>query len=754
MIKAATPAVPSPFKLFAVFMLLLVMIVFAGICYFLVQKNYIVQSEQDKLTAIADLRVTQIVWWRNERLNHIEQIYNNPLFARQVKSFLENPDNPEKKQDILAWIQSLQARKLFAEVYLLDAKGRQILVSKNAGELGTHARELIAQVLVNRLPVFSDLHTAPHYHFAHFDIVIPLLLPETPESVTGVLFMRMNPQSGLSERIQSWPTPSLTAETLLIRRDDNSVLFLNELRHRKGTELKLRIPFSDDKVVAVKAVNGMEGIINGVDYRGVPVLAVARKIPGTPWIMIAKVDKKEIYAPLHEQAWIAGVGIFLLIISAAAAVRFWWWRQRSEFYLELYEERKHSEDRVRQLASVVENSSDAIFALTLDGVITSWNKGAELSFGYKESEVFGKSIALLSLPDKQKEARDFIEKIKEGERIEYYETIYRRKDGRNVNLSLSIAPVMDNDGKIIGVSFIGRDVTATRRMEEKLHKSEEEYRALFESSRDAIMMLDRNVFLDCNKATLDLFDFSSKEQFVAKRPSDLSPASQLDGEDSLTAARKHIEKAYRDGADFFEWLHARRDGSPFYTEVLLSRLEYQGNTVLQGTIRDITGRVNMENELRRTRERLEEQVLERTAQLSDANQALREEIAGHQRTEAAAAKAAQEWQAVFDNISDAVSLLSEDGRILKCNTAMGKIFGKTSAEIIGRYCFDIVHGTSEPVENCPFIRARQSRRRETMELSLAGRCFAVLVDPLFDAQGEFAGAVHIITDITDHNKIT
>lgn len=749
MIKATKPAVPSPFKLFAVFMLLLIIIIFAGVVYFLVQKNYIIQNEQHKLAAIADFRVAQIEWWRNERLNHIEYIFNNPLFARMVKAFFENPDNPQKRQDIEVWLKSLQTRGLFAETYLFDAKGRKIISSKNAGELGAHAKGLIAEALAaNHKPVFSDLHTVPNANFAHFDIVIPLILPETPESVIGVLFMRMNPQSGLSERIQSWPTLSLSGETCLIRRDEDSVLFLSDLRFRNDTALKFRIPLKDDRIAEVKAVNGAEGIITGVDYRGVPVLAVARKIPDTPWIMIAKVDKKEIYAPLHEKAWIAGTGMFFLIISAAAGIRFWWWRQRTRFYLELYEERKHSEEKVRQLASVVENSNDAIFTMTLDGIITSWNKGAETSFGYKESEVFGKPVALLLPPDKQKDAAIFLERIKKGDRIEYYETVYRRKDGQNVNLSLSISPVMDNDGNIVWVSFIGRDVTATRRIEEKLHKSEEEYRTLFESSRDALMMLDRSGFLDCNKATLELFDFSSKEQFITKHPSDLSVAEQPDGQDSISAARKHIEKAYRNGTDFFEWLHTRRDGTPFHAEVLLSRLDYQGNTILQGTVRDISGRVRIEDELRRQREQLEEQVKERTAQLVDANQALRDEISERKQAEASAARAAQEWQVIFDNISDAVSLLAEDGVVLKCNAAMEKLVGKTSAEIIGRHCYEVVHGASMPVDGCPFIRARQSRRREIMELSFNGRDFTVLVDPLLDPQGKFTGAVHIITDIS------
>ena len=732
------PAVPSPFKLFAVFVLLLIMIIFAGMGYFLVQRSHIVKSEHDKLTAVAELRIGQIVRWRNERLNYIESIYSNPMFARAVKAFFDNPGNPERAQEIQVWMKSLQTRGLFSEIYLFDSSGRQITASKNAGEIGAHAKGLITQALIDRMPFFSDLHTAPNYHSPHFDIVIPLILPAPHESLVGILFMRMIPQNGLYQRINPWPTPSLTAETLLIRRDGDNVLFLNELRHRKDSALQLRIPLKDDNVAAVKAVNGAEGIINGVDYRGVPVLAVARKIPDTPWIMITKVDKEEIYAPLRERAWIAGTGMFFLIIGAAAGVWLWWWRQRTAFYLELYEERKYHEEKFRQLASVIENSNDAIFAMTLDGIIINWNKGAEESLGYKESEVFGKSITLLIPLDNQSKAAAFWGKVKNGESIEHYETVCRRKDGRNVNLSLSVSPVIDGEGKIIGVSFIGRDVTATRRAEEKLQKTEGEYLALFESSRDALMMLDRSGFFDCNKATLDLFGFSSKEQFIAKHPGDLSTSTQPDGRDSFTAAIDHIEKAYRAGTDFFEWLHIRGDGTPFNAEVLLSRMEYHGRVVLQATVRDISARVSMENELHRHREQLEEEVLERTAQLRNANQ-LR-------------AAAALEWQVTFDNISDAVSLLDEDGKILKCNSAMTRVLGKTSAEIVGRHYYEMVHGTSAPVEGCPFIRARHSRCRETMELSLDGRYFEVSVDPLLDPQGQFTGVVHIISDITERKQ--
>jgi len=135
-----------------------------------------------------------------------------------------------------------------------------------------------------------------------------------------------------------------------------------------------------------------------------------------------------------------------------------------------------------------------------------------------------------------------------------------------------------------------------RRTEDRLRESEEKYRVLFESSRDAIMILDRRGFLDCNQATLDVFGCSSRDQFVSRHPSDLSPPGQPDGKDSAQAAREYIEAAYVTGSQFFEWLHQRIDGTVFPAEVQLSRVELNGTQVLQALVRDITDRKRTEED--------------------------------------------------------------------------------------------------------------------------------------------------------------
>lgn len=133
------------------------------------------------------------------------------------------------------------------------------------------------------------------------------------------------------------------------------------------------------------------------------------------------------------------------------------------------------------LSALVESANDAIISKTLEGIITSWNKGAELIFGYTAEEVIGKPILILIPPDHHNEEPAILEKIKSGERVEHFETVRCRKDGSLVDISLTISPIKDASGKIIGASKIARDITLIKQAEEQLRANEERYRTLFNS---------------------------------------------------------------------------------------------------------------------------------------------------------------------------------------------------------------------------------------------------------------------------------
>ena len=127
--------------------------------------------------------------------------------------------------------------------------------------------------------------------------------------------------------------------------------------------------------------------------------------------------------------------------------------------------------------------------------------------------------------------------------------------------------------------------------------SEEKFRTLYESSSDAIMMLDESGFFDCNQATLHLFGCPTRGDFISKHPSQLSPPNQPGGEASMRLANEHVATAFKNGSNRFEWMHCQLDGSEFPAEVLLTKMELGGKAVLQAIVRNITERKNAEHDL-------------------------------------------------------------------------------------------------------------------------------------------------------------
>lgn len=144
----------------------------------------------------------------------------------------------------------------------------------------------------------------------------------------GAVFLLVDARQFLYPMIESWPVPSRSAETLLVRWDAGSALFLNDLRHLAGTALSLRIPLSREEVPAVMAVEGRVGVVRGKDYRGVDVLSALKPVPDSPWFMVAKVDAAEVFADLNSRSMMIGSLILLSVLCASVAAVTIWQREK------------------------------------------------------------------------------------------------------------------------------------------------------------------------------------------------------------------------------------------------------------------------------------------------------------------------------------------------------------------------------------------------------------------------------------------
>jgi len=135
-------------------------------------------------------------------------------------------------------------------------------------------------------------------------------------------------------------------------------------------------------------------------------------------------------------------------------------------------EHKKAEEEIQNLANIVESSNEAIGTISLDGIVTSWNKGAEQVYGYSAKEILGQNASILESASLKGEIEQFIEKIKRGERVKNYETVRVKKDGTLINVSISLSPIFDSSGKLTATSFIVRDITQRKKTEEDLAKTE------------------------------------------------------------------------------------------------------------------------------------------------------------------------------------------------------------------------------------------------------------------------------------------
>src|SRR5580693_2475322 len=185
-------------------------------------------------------------------------------------------------------------------------------------------------------------------------------------------------------------------------------------------------------------------------------------------------------------------------------------------------ERKLAERTTSLLAAIVDSSDDAILSKKLDGTITSWNQSAERLFGYKAQEAIGQHITLIVPWERRSEEEDILRRLARGERVEHFETVRRRKDGTHLDASLTISPIRDATGRVIGASKVARDVSERKRIEVALRESEERFRAIFETTPECVKLVSADgTLLHMNGPGLQMVGARSADEVAGKNVYDL-----------------------------------------------------------------------------------------------------------------------------------------------------------------------------------------------------------------------------------------
>ena len=284
-------------------------------------------------------------------------------------------------------------------------------------------------------------------------------------------------------------------------------------------------------------------------------------------------------------------------------------------------ERRAAEAMRSRLAAIVESSDDAIIAKDLNGIITNWNSSAERIFGYSESEVLGKPITIIIPPELQAQEVDILQKLRSGQRIDHFETVRITKSGERVLVSLTVSPVRDSTGRIVGASKIARDVTRIRQIEQALRDGEQRMRFCLEAANISTWDWNIESGSPC---------WSDNIEGIHEQPGSLGGHVEAFLKSICDEDRQRVSEAVQralegDGKYHVEYRQAKADGSFAWMEahgkVICDAFDRPKSMI--GVCRDISERKFSEQALRDAHEQLEARVRERTAELDQAQERLR-----------------------------------------------------------------------------------------------------------------------------------
>ncbi|WP_416336487.1 PAS domain S-box protein [Dechloromonas sp. A34] len=493
--------------------------------------------------------------------------------------------------------------RAWAGLAVTDATGRSAFVVGDA-DIGAHAalaREIIQRPRTEFVELHINAHGKPQY-----GLLVPI--GGSGEIPLGVALLTFSADQSLFPLVESWPVPTRSAETYLVRRDGDDVRFLTPLRFQPDTAQALIRPLNSPEMPAARAARGERGILaGGRDYRGIPVLAYVAAVAGTSWLMIAEIDEAEAYAGIQTIAWATGLVIGLGCLLVYSAGYQLWRRDRQGMELRALQAQQAAEARFR----VVFEQAPLGVALfdAKSGRISEANQRFSDIVGLPADKLAGLDPMGITHPDDIQESTTKLAQLKAREISGYHlAKRYLRPDGSEVWISATCAPVTVDGEESPRYLAIVEDITARRQIEERLRISEERHRLLADNAIDVILTMDLDGrFSYVSPSVEKLRGFTAEEAMQQSLAEALTPDSLVIAEGYFAQLRTCAKAGRRLPSFRTELEHRCKDGSAVWTEVSASPLlSTEGQLVeILGVVRDISERKRYEQELRQVYEAAE-----------------------------------------------------------------------------------------------------------------------------------------------------
>lgn len=492
---------PAPWPMVVLFFVITICVIVVGVLYYYNQKKTLLQEKQQELSAISDLKIRQITQWRLDRLGNARFLGENTLMLKRISEFFQKKSNKSLHDNVLQSLKSLTENFDYKNVLLIDTTGNVRLSYPDQDTLtliGDHLKPLLPGVINKRKVVLTDLHRASLVSFVHLDLIIPLIDQSTNDTlVLGLLALRIDPQKVLYPLIQSWPTPGKSAESLIIRREGDDIVYLNELRHINNGELLFRKPLSTDKLAAAMAIQGISSTVDALDYRGVQVVASMKKIRARESLSQLQEQLKSIndnesatFETFHKRK---DGSVFPIEISSRLVniegVKYYQTigrditeRRRADDTL------KESEEKFRK---IFEESPFSMVMTGKDLGIVRANQSFCNMIGYDEEELKSFTFRNFTHPDYISDSEVSLMKLVAQEIPTYHtEKKYIRKNGSIIWGSTTVSIIRNNKGEVHFFLVMVEDITSRKETATALENSFSLVKATLESTADGLLVVD------------------------------------------------------------------------------------------------------------------------------------------------------------------------------------------------------------------------------------------------------------------------
>jgi PAS domain S-box-containing protein len=607
----------------SIFTLLLALILILGSSLIRNQEKRLLNNKKDELTSIAGLKVDQIVQWREERKTDVLVIQENLAVIQLVKDFLSKKDNKREKEALNKWFISLTNHYDYKSIALLNNQGFTVLSLEWPDTIAHTSVEKNHHIAFDKEIIFKDIKKTATINYLHIDLITPLIRTSEGKSETiGALIFRINPKTFLFPLMRIDPDKTKTSETILVENSGDSIIYLSELRFPKNTTFKDKSQSINAGIQQDLLNKDFEGIIETNDYRGIPVIAAIKNVPGTKWRVIAKIDKAEILTSSVNEIFLSKIILSLFVISSVLFGIFIIWAQRVRFYRRMYKAEADKQAIIKHFEYVLKYANDIILLMDYDLNIIEVNDKAYETYGYNRSELIGMKVYDLRAPSAINSFFETQKFLQENSSFTY-ETVHRKKDGSEFPIEMSARVV-----EIEGTKYyhaIGRDLSERKQAEKEIRENNKKMSTIVNNLKGVIFNCekeeDRWVLKYVNGPIKELTGFGT-EHFIDRN---LNTFTSLIPAEDYSRTKVEIARMLKLGHEYS--VEYRLTGSDGNTKWVLERgggvLKDNEVVSFEGFIIDVTKRKRIEEELIKAKEKAEESDKLKTAFLHNISHEIR-----------------------------------------------------------------------------------------------------------------------------------